>query len=99
MFSKRSVVLSWACSYIGILLIPMIAIFVNHYFNIQVVEKEVVRVNEQALTNLQEYVDQILEDEVDMFNYIYLNDNFDKLLRADKKDNYFYANVAKLKIR
>jgi len=97
MFSKRSVVLSWACSYIGILLIPMIAIFVIHYFNIQVVEKEVVRVNEQALTNLQEYVDQILEDEVDMFNYIYLNDNFDKLLRADKKDKYFYDNVDKLK--
>jgi len=97
MFSKRSVVLSWACSYVVILLIPMIAILVNHHFNIQVVEKEVIEVNEQTLTNFQEYTDRILEDEIGLYNYIYLNEAFVSLLNADKRDGYFYVNISRIR--
>ena len=97
MFSKKSVILSWTYSYIMVLLIPMIAIFVNHHFNAQVLEKEVIRVNEQALTNLQGYVDGILEREIDMYNYLRVNDSFIEIMKHDPKNKYFYEDVRELK--
>lgn len=97
MFSKKSVILSWTYSYIVVLLIPMIAIFVNHHFNAQVLEKEVIRVNEQALTNLQGYVDGILEREIDMYNYLRVNDSFIEIMKHDPKNKYFYEDVRELK--
>lgn len=97
MFSKKSVILSWTYSYIVVLLIPMIAIFVNHHFNAQVLEKEIIRVNEQTLINLQGYVDGILEREVKMYNYFRENDSFIEIMMHDSKNKYFYNNVTELK--
>lgn len=97
MFSNKSVLLSWTYSYIVVLLIPMIAIFVNHHFNAQVLEKEVIRVNEQALINLQGYVDGMLEREINMYNYFLVNDSFTEIMKNASKNKYFYNNVKDLK--
>lgn len=97
MFSKKSVILSWTYSYIMVLLIPMLAIFVNYRFNAQVLEKEVIRVNEQTLTNLQGYVDGILEREIAMYDYLRANDSFIEIMKNDTKNKYFYNDIADLK--
>ena len=93
MFSKKSVVVGWACSYIIILSIPIIAIFINYYFNVKVIEREIVRANEQILANLQECVDDYLEDGMSLYQHIFLDESINNMMRKKKIDQNFYYNT------
>lgn len=97
MFSKKSVVIGWACSYLIILTIPIITIFINYYFNVQVIEKETVHASEQVLENLQECVDGLLEDELTFYNYIFSNELFNNMLRYKEADKQFHYDAASIK--
>ncbi len=90
MFSKKSVVVGWACSYIIILIIPILAIFINYYFNVRVIEDEIVRANEQVLENLQECVDDFLEDEMTFYEHIFLSETINDMIKKKKVDQSFY---------
>lgn len=93
MFSKKSVVVGWMCSYLVILSLPIIAIFVNYHFNVQVIKKEIVRANELVLDNLQERVDEYLQDEMTLYNYVYTNEVMGQMLKNKKVDTQFYHNT------
>ncbi len=93
MFSKKSVVVGWACSYIIILSIPIIAIFINYYFNVRVIEQEIVRANEQVLENLQECVDDFLEDGMTFYQHIFLDEAINNMMKKKKIDQSFYYNA------
>lgn len=95
MFSKKSVVVGWACSYIIILIIPILAIFINYYFNVRVIEKEIMHANEQVLENLQECVDDFLEDEMTFYEHVFLNESINDMIKKNEVDKFFYYGAAK----
>lgn len=93
MKQKRSVVVEWVYSYILILLIPVITIFVNYYYNTKVIKDEIIRANDLVLHNLQQSVDDYLYDELRMFTYILISPEFFSLIANDEMDSSFYADV------
>ena len=38
---KKSVLYAWSLSYLLVLLLPVIAVFANYYFNVRVIRKEI----------------------------------------------------------
>lgn len=57
MNKKKSIITSWIYSYILILLIPILTIFINYYYNNKVIENQIIHANQLVLHNLQQSVD------------------------------------------
>jgi len=94
MFSKKSVVVGWACSYLVILIIPIIAVLINYHFNVRVIEKEIVQANELVLENLQECMDGLLEDEVTFYEYVFSNEVVNDMIGQKEMDYLFYYGAS-----
>lgn len=97
MLKKKSVLISWAGSYIIILLIPIITIFINFHYNARLIEKEITHANELMLNNLKISIDKYLENELSFYNYIYSNDSFKNVMLNREKSSRFYTDIAHLK--
>ena len=93
MKQKRSVVVEWVYSYILILLIPVITIFVNYYYNTKVIKDEIIQANELVLHNLQQSMDDYLYNELRMYTYILISPEFFSLIANDEMNSNFYADV------
>lgn len=94
---KKSVIVGWAYSYCLILLIPIITIFINYYFNVRVIRQEIIRANEQILSNLKNSIDELLEDEKAFYSYIYTDEVFDSLFVHQQKGAQFYFDASRLR--
>jgi len=97
MFFRKSVVIDWAFSYLVILLIPVITIFINYYNNVGVVKNEIVRVNEEVLENISVCVDEILEDEISFYSALYGNSIFRNMKSRKEMDAQFLYDAGCLK--
>lgn len=93
MEKNKSVVVEWIYSYIVILLIPLVAIFANYYYNTQVIKKEIIRANELVLRNLQQSVDDYLDNTIRRTNYIMKSSEFYNLISNEGMNSNFYFDV------
>ncbi len=59
---KRSVLTGWLCSYVFILMIPIVTIFVNYTWNKEIIQDEIFEANNLVLTNLGDEIDKYLKD-------------------------------------
>lgn len=94
---KKSVIVGWVCSYLIILLIPIISIFINYYYNVRVIRNEIIRANEQILNNLGNSIDELLEDQKAFYSFIYTNEAFSRLMIYQEKGAQFYYDVSRLR--
>ena len=94
---KKSVLITWTGSYIIILLIPIITIFINFHYNARLIEKEIIHSNELMLNNLKISIDKYLENELSFYNYIYSNVSFENVMLNGEKSSRFYTDIAHLK--
>ena len=93
---KKSVLVEWACSYVIILLIPLIAICINYFHNTRIIRNEVFQANELVLNSLKDSMDRYLYEEKSLYAYFLSNDTFEALVSNSKKDAQFYYDVSKL---
>ncbi len=98
MNKKRSIMTSWVYSYILILLIPILTIFINYYYNAKVIENQIIRANKLALHNLQQSVDSYLYNEVYMYTYSLTSNEFFNLISHDNINGEFYSDAWDAKI-
>ena len=58
----KSILFDWACSYMLILWIPFLAIFINYSYNTKVIREEIMEANDLILKNLRSEIDQNLAE-------------------------------------
>ena len=61
---KRSVLAGWLCSYILIMMIPIVTVFVNYAWSMKVIRKEILEANNLVLDNLGDEIDRYLNREM-----------------------------------
>lgn len=61
---KRSVLTGWLCSYIIIMMIPVVTVFVNYAWSMKVIRKEILEANNLVLDNLGDEIDRYLKREM-----------------------------------
>ena len=93
MLKRKSIVKEWGISYALILLIPLITIFVNYYYNTKTIKKEIMQAHELILDNLKENMDRLMEEEWQLFTYFYLDESFKNLVCSQDLDTEFYYDV------
>ena len=90
---KNTILIDWGISYILILLVPLITIFVNYFHNTTIIEEEIMQAHELILENLKDNMERIMEDEREMFTLFTTKQIFKELVEASKKDAEFYRNA------
>lgn len=98
MNKKRSIMTNWVYSYILILLIPILTIFINYYYNNKVIENQIIHANKLVLHNLQENVDSYLYNEVSTYTYTLTSNEFFYLISHDTVNNEFHSDAWDTKI-
>lgn len=73
MKEKRSVLVGWGLSYMIVLLIPIISIFINYAYNTRIIKGETIKANELILDNLRDNFDKYLQEEKSFYTYIFSN--------------------------
>ena len=84
---KRSVLTGWLCSYIIIMMIPVVTVFVNYAWSMKVIRKEILEANNLVLDNLGDEIDRYLKREMAYESYLLQNRNFLKVIGSRKKDS------------
>ena len=97
MDKKKSIVTSWVYSYILILLIPILTIFINYYYNNKVIENQIIHANKLVLHNLQQSVDSSLYNEAYLYTSILTSAEFFSLISHEDMSNEFYADTIEIK--
>ena len=92
----RSVLISWAISYLLVLLVPFTAIFINHYYSIQSIEAEVYNANELALNNWGVSLDDRMREISAFYSYIYFEESLQNVRTSSEKDSMFRYDVQKV---
>ncbi len=93
---RRSVVFEWAISYLLVIGILLIAIFLNYTFNSRVVKKEIEYANQLIFDNLCIEIDSRIEKMTDIYNEIYMDVIFKSWVTHAEKDEQFYYDTCKL---
>ncbi|MBQ8232913.1 MAG: helix-turn-helix transcriptional regulator [Lachnospiraceae bacterium] len=93
MNKKKSIITSWIYSYILILLIPILTIFINYYYNNKVIENQIIHANQLVLHNLQQSVDNHLYNEVCLYTYVLTSDEFFNLISHERVNKEFYSDA------
>lgn len=96
MRDTKSVIKEWIVSYIIVLLIPIITVFVNYFYNVKVIRQEIYNSNELVLNNLANDMDKILEKERNFAGHVLTAPEFITLLYHKDRDGELYYNAGKL---
>lgn len=93
---KRSVLTGWLCSYVFILMIPIVTIFVNYTWNKEIIQDEIFEANNLVLTNLGDEIDKYLNQEISLYSYLLQNKTFINVISSREKNAQFYYDVTEL---
>lgn len=96
MRKNKSVIVQWVLSYLIILLIPVVTIFINYYYSTNMIKQEIYDSNKLVLENLADNVDEYIYEQRSFYAFIVTNNLFATLIKSDKKDAWFYDNVSEL---
>ena len=92
-WKKNSVLWTWTCSYILVFLIPLSAIFINYYININTMKEEIISANELTFNNASDSIDHYLELLHENYVYAFLDDSFDELKNHETINPAFYRKT------
>lgn len=95
----RSIVIEWAGSYLLVLLIPLIAIITNFYLNTNIIRNEIYNSHEIVMENIGNEVDRVMKQQINVYNYLYMDVFFHSWVSHDEKNAEFYSDAARLKIQ
>ncbi len=90
---SRSVLWAWAGSYIIVLFIPFISVFINYGINMATIKQGIISANELTLNNIGDSIDNYLKAEKEFFRHIVNQSNYQLLQYYDQLNNYFYYDV------
>lgn len=94
---NRSIAISWAVSYLFILLIPIVASSFTSYYTSSVVEREVRNASSLMLSSLQSSIDKLMKAERSAFAFLYANkQQIQQLSSIPMEDPEFYYDALQL---
>ena len=88
-FRKKGVAVSWAVSYLLILLIPIAGGFVSSSYTSRVIRQEIQNANQLILSSLQDRIDELMEDEKSALSFLYTNSQLNAFTAIEEGDPYF----------
>lgn len=95
-YQKRSILYGWAGSYLIVLLIPLITIFLNFHFNMKTIKTEIYSMQEIVLDNIGNEINQIMKQQINVYNYLYTDVFFQSWVSHAEKNAEFYSDAARL---
>lgn len=93
---KKSIITGWLFSYVFILMIPIVTIFVNYTWNKQIIQDEIFEANNLVLSNLGDDIDKYLNREISLYSYLLQNKTFMNVISRREKNAQFYYDVTEL---
>ena len=93
---KKSILFEWAGSYLIVLVIPLITIFLNYYLNMETIRSEIYSANEVVLDNLGTEIDRIMAERENLYNYLYTDVFFSSWVSHREKNPVFYYDASRL---
>ena len=93
---KKSVLFEWAGSYVIVLVIPLITIFLNYYLNMETIRSEIYSANEVVLDNLGNEIDRIMAEQENLYNYLYTDTFFSSWVSHEEINPVFYYDAGRL---
>lgn len=93
---RKSVLWSWFGSYLVILCIPLIAIFINYQVNSNMIRDELLRVRESGFVNLADGIDNYLNQLKANYTFVFQNDTFEQLRNKKQMNRQFYNNTKEM---
>lgn len=93
---KKSILFEWAGSYVIVLVISLITIFLNYYLNMETIRSEIYSANEVVLDNLGNEIDRIMAEQENLYNYLYVDDFFSSWVSHREQNPEFYYDASRL---
>lgn len=94
---KRSILFEWAGSYLIVLIIPLITVFLNYNLNMETTRGEIYSAQKMVLDNTQSEIDRLMNQQVDVYNYLYTNPFLANWVSHREKNAEFYYDAARLR--
>lgn len=92
----RSIFFSWLTSYLLLIIVPFLSIFLNFHFSSSAFKEEYTNYYTTSLQAIRDNFDIKLDNLKGFRNYIRLNNNYEKILVTNKKTNNFYFTAYSL---
>ena len=96
MKKNRSILWQWTISYLTLIIIPILSIFITYYHNEKNLRQEYINAFELTLDNLNTVLDNYVADMKGYQNYIINTDHFNSMRNADVIDANFHYHSYKL---
>ena len=90
---RKSILFEWAVSYLIVLLIPLIMIFLNYNLNMQTIKSEIGHMNEIVMDNLSDEIDRIMTEQVNVYNYLFTDAFFRSWISHSEKNTEYYTDA------
>ena len=91
MKKSKSILWAWTLSYICLLIIPILSVFINYYSNERKLRQEYLHAYELTLNNISIGIDSLTDDMQQFYYYILQNDSFDIMKQSTSpNDNFYY---------
>ncbi len=94
--SSRSILWAWTASYIVILLIPLITVFVNYNINMATIRQDVRNANKLTLDNMKDNIDGLIESAKGFQNYVISEGAYKTIQYYEKPEGGFFYDVIDL---
>lgn len=93
---KKSVIWNWLLSYMIVLMIPMISVFINYSVNVKTIRQGLMDANALICQNLQNSIESYLQEEESASNWIFGNEKMWSVSRSKEKTPFFYYAALEL---
>lgn len=87
---NRSVQLHWFLSFLILMLVPIVSIFFNYYYSRSALEQEYKSYYTTSLDSLGNHLDLKLDSLKSFYDYIRLDDYYNRIKAMEEKNNTFY---------
>ncbi|MBR4059562.1 MAG: helix-turn-helix transcriptional regulator [Lachnospiraceae bacterium] len=88
--NNRSVLWKWTFSYLCLLFIPTLTIFINYFTNLSALKKEYTNAYQLMLQNYEITLNDKTTNMHNFYNYVVNLDSFNSIIKYQTKDKYFY---------
>lgn len=93
---RKSVLFEWALSYLIVVLVPLLAVFINYHLNMKIIKKEVCNANDVVLDNLSNEIDRMIDEQKSIYSWLYTDAAFSAWVSHTQKDAKFYYDASRL---
>lgn len=90
---KLSVRWLWCCSYVIVMLIPIITVVINYNINVKALKDGIIRTNELALQQVKENIDFSITAAKEFYSFAFLDENYQNLHYRHRGDVQFHHMV------